>query len=175
MTLFRRFQRDSYSQTCQYRPLWFEDLRPRQATGWGRGAPHDTRSPDRAPDPLIARGVPGQRPTCPEKNPDESVVPVLEGDIIFPERIDPGKNQEQRHERNRDERDKAEACRFSHGAVRLTRGFSVRDHLVGEHRVRGERDEEGEDEAGDDCQPDEVHAGMWGSMGNEEGEGAGIH
>ena len=82
---------------------------------------------------------------------DEAVVPVPEGRIIFPERIDPGKKQEQRHESDRDERDKAGACKFSHGAVRHTRGIPVRDHLVGEHRVRGERDEEGEDEAGGDC------------------------
>jgi len=82
---------------------------------------------------------------------DEAVVPVPEGGIIFPERIDPGKKREQRHEDNQDERDNADACRFSHGAVRLTRGIPVRDHLVGEQRVRGERDEEGEDEAGDDC------------------------
>ena len=104
---------------------------------------------------------------------DEAVVPVPEGGIIFPERIDPGKKQEQRHESNHDERDKAGACKFSHGAVRLTRGIPVRDHLVGEHRVRGERDEEGEDEAGEDCQPDEVHAGRWVSMGNEDGGGGG--
>jgi hypothetical protein len=72
---------------------------------------------------------------------DEAVVPVPEGGIIFPERIDPGKKQEQRHESNHDERDKAGARRFSHGAVRLTRGIPVRDHLIGECRVRGERDE----------------------------------
>jgi hypothetical protein len=72
---------------------------------------------------------------------NETVVPVPECGIIFPERIDPGKKQEQPHESNHDERDKADACRFSHGAVRLTRGIPVRDHLVGEHRVRGERDE----------------------------------
>ncbi|MFA5269994.1 MAG: hypothetical protein WC379_18675 [Methanoregula sp.] len=41
---------------------------------------------------------------------DEAVVPVPEGGIIFPERIVPGKKQEQRHESNRDERDKADAC-----------------------------------------------------------------
>jgi hypothetical protein len=40
-------------------------------------------------------------------------------------------------------------------------------------RIRGERDEEGEDEAGDDCDPDEVHTGSWASMGNEDGECAG--
>jgi hypothetical protein len=72
---------------------------------------------------------------------DEAVVPVPECVIIFPERIDPGKKQEQRHESNRDERDKADACLFSHGAVRHTRGIPVRDHLVGEYRVRGGRDE----------------------------------
>jgi hypothetical protein len=42
---------------------------------------------------------------------------------------------------NRDERDKADARRFSHGTVRHTRGIPVRDHLVGENRVCGERDE----------------------------------
>ena len=104
---------------------------------------------------------------------DESIVPVPEGGIIFPERIDPGKKQEQRHESNHDERDKADACQFSPGAVRHTRGIPVRDHLVGEHRERGERDEEGEDEAGDDCDPDEVHAGSWVSRGNEDGGGVG--
>jgi hypothetical protein len=72
---------------------------------------------------------------------DEAVVPVPEGGIIFPERIDPGKKQERRHESNHDERDEADACRFSHGAIRLTRVIPVRDHLVGEHRVRDERDE----------------------------------
>jgi len=61
----------------------------------------------------------------------------------------PGKKQEQRHESNHDERDKAGACEFSHVSVRHTRGIPVRDYLIGEHRVRGERDEEGEDEAGD--------------------------
>jgi hypothetical protein len=40
--------------------------------------------------------------------------------------------------------------------------------LIREHRVRGERDEEGEEEAGDDCWPEGVHAGSWGLMGNEE-------
>jgi len=104
---------------------------------------------------------------------DETVIPVPESGIIFPERIDPGKKREQRHEDNHDERDKADARRFSHGAVRLTRGIPVRDHLIGEHRIGDERDEEGEDEAGDDCQPDEVHAGSWVSMGNEEWGGAG--
>jgi len=74
---------------------------------------------------------------------------------------------------NRDERDKADACRFSHGAIRHARGIPVRDHLVGEHRVRGERDEEGEDEAGDDCWPDGVHAERWVSRGNEDGGGVG--
>jgi hypothetical protein len=58
---------------------------------------------------------------------DEAVVPVPEGGIIFPERIDPGKKREQRHESNRDERDKADARRFSHGAVRLSCGIPVRD------------------------------------------------
>jgi hypothetical protein len=43
---------------------------------------------------------------------DEAVVPVPEGGIIFPERIDPGKKQEQPHESDRDERDKADARRF---------------------------------------------------------------
>ncbi|MFA5269496.1 MAG: hypothetical protein WC379_16145 [Methanoregula sp.] len=99
---------------------------------------------------------------------DEAVVPVPESGIIFPERIDPGKKPEQRHESNRDERDKADACRFSHGAVRHTRGIPVRDHLVGEHRVHGERDEEGEDEAGDDCDLEGVCAGRWVLVGNEE-------
>jgi hypothetical protein len=80
---------------------------------------------------------------------DEAVVPVPEGGIIFPEQIDPGKKQEQRHKSDHDERDKTDACRFSHGAVRLTRGIPVRDHLIGEHRIRGERDEEGEEEAGE--------------------------
>jgi len=42
-----------------------------------------------------------------------------EGGVISPERIDPGKKQEQCHENNRDERAKAGACRFSHGAVRM--------------------------------------------------------
>ena len=84
-----------------------------------------------------------------------------------------GKKKEQRHKSNRDERDKADACRFSHGAVRHTRSIPVRDHLVGEHRVPGERDEEGEDEACDDCDPDEVHTGSWASMGNEGGEWGG--
>ena len=96
------------------------------------------------------------------------VVSVPECGIIFPERIDPGKEQEQRHESNRDERDEAGACRFSHGAVRLARGIPVGDDLIREHRVRGEGDEEGEDEAGDDCDPDEVRMGSWVSMGNED-------
>ena len=82
---------------------------------------------------------------------DEAVVPVPECGIIFPERIDPEKKREQRHESNRDERDKADTCQFSHGAVRLARGIPVGDELIREHRVRGERDEGGEDEAGDDC------------------------
>jgi hypothetical protein len=89
--------------------------------------------------------------------------------IIFPERIDPGKKQEQRHESNHDKRDEAGACRFSHGAVRLTRGIPVRDYLTGKHRVRGERGEDGEEEAGDDCYPDEVYTGSWASPGNEDG------
>ncbi len=50
---------------------------------------------------------------------DEAGVSVLKGCRNFPERIDPGKEQEQRHEGNRDERDKADACRFSRGAVRF--------------------------------------------------------
>ena len=69
---------------------------------------------------------------------DEAVVPVPESGIIFPERIDQGKKQEQRHESGRDERDKADARRFSHGAVRFTRGIPVGDDLIREHRVRGE-------------------------------------
>jgi len=46
---------------------------------------------------------------------DEAVVPVPEGRIIFPERIDPGKEQEHCHESDRHERDEDDACRFSHG------------------------------------------------------------
>ena len=105
---------------------------------------------------------------------DETVVPVPECGIIFPERIDPGKKREQRHDSNHDERDKADACWFSHGAVRLTRGIPVRDYLIGEHRVRGERCyEPREDEAGGDCQPDGIHTGRWVLRGNEGGGGAG--
>jgi len=43
---------------------------------------------------------------------DEAVVPVPECRIIFPERIDPGKEQEHCHESEREERDEAGACRF---------------------------------------------------------------
>ena len=69
---------------------------------------------------------------------------------------------------NHDERDKAGARRFSRGAVRFVCGISEGDDLIREHRVRGERDEEGEDEAGDDCWPEGVLAGWWDSMGDEE-------
>jgi len=43
----------------------------------------------------------------------------------------------------------------------------VRDDLIREHRICGERDEGGEEEAGDDCGPDEVHDGEMGFGGNE--------
>jgi hypothetical protein len=45
MTSFWCFHRNSCSKTCPYRSLWFEDLRPRQATGQGRRG---------TPQPLIA-------------------------------------------------------------------------------------------------------------------------
>jgi hypothetical protein len=43
MNPFWYFQHNSISKTCHYRPLWFEDLWPSQATGQGRvGEPRDS-------------------------------------------------------------------------------------------------------------------------------------
>ncbi len=42
------FQHDSCFRTCLFGPLWFEDLRPSQAAGQGRGDPAPVRGQGRA-------------------------------------------------------------------------------------------------------------------------------